>query len=431
MQFGKSFTTAKATFVIFAAFLLASVVVPTQTHAQKFKVLHTFKGGKKDGLGPYGLLTLDQAGNLYGTTTGGGTGRGGICNNSNKSASGCGTVFKMSPSGKLIWLFSFPNFAREGAGPMAGVLRDKAGNLYGTTTYGGDFKCYSLGCGVVFEVEATGEKGRVLHNFKGGADGENPESLLVGDDSGNLYGTTYEGGSNYGTVFKVDQAGKETVLHRFTGPPDDGGFAYSGVIRDAAGNLYGVTDYGGTECCGVVYKINAKGKEKLLYNFGGGSDGGGPASVLVADTAGNLYGTTKGGGNSECGGSGCGVVFKLSPDDTETVLYTFCSLSNCADGQRPLNGPLVRDAAGNLYGTTYFGGTSSSCDGEGCGVVFKLDTSGKETVLHSFTDGADGDGPWPGLAMDTAGNLYGVTLFGGDKSCDAPYGCGVVFKITP
>jgi uncharacterized repeat protein (TIGR03803 family) len=438
MQSKKSYSTAKMVFAIFVTFLLASVVAPVQLQAQKFKVLHTFHGGKKDGSGPLGVLVLDSAGNLYGTTTGGGTGRGGLCNNSNKGTSGCSTVFKMSPNGKLIWLYSFPNFGREGAGPMAGVLRDKDGNLYGTTTFGGDFKCYSLGCGVVFEVDATGNKGRVLHNFKGGADGENPESLLVGDDSGNVYGTTYDGGgTNYGVVFKVDQAGKETILHTFGGPPDgggDGAFPYPGVIRDAAGNLYGVTDAGG-DCCGVVYRIDITGKETLLYSFTGGSDGGGPFSVLAADAAGNLYGTTKVGGNSECGGYGCGVVFELSPQSkgywTEATLYTFCSQSDCADGQEPFDGPLVRDAAGNIYGTTYFGGTSHNCGGVGCGVVFKLDPSGNETVLHSFTNGADGNGPWPGLAMDAAGNLYGVTTFGGDTSCDPPNGCGVVFKITP
>jgi len=438
MQSRKLSTAANVVFATLVTFSLTLVVVPAQVQAQTFKVLHTFHGGKKDGLGPYGHLTLDRAGNLYGTTSGGGTGQGGLCKNSNKSASGCGTVFKMSPSGKLIWLYSFPSFGREGAGPMAGVLRGRNGSLYGTTTFGGDFKCYSLGCGVVFEVDATGNKGRVLHNFKGGADGENPESLLVGDDSGNVYGTTYDGGnSNDGVVFKMGQAGKETILHSFTGPVDgggDGAFPYPGVIRDAAGNLYGVADAGG-DCCGVVYRIRATGKETLLYSFTGGSDGSGPSSVLVADAAGNLYGTTKSGGNSECGGYGCGVVFELSPQSkgywTETTLYTFCSESDCADGQRPENGPLVRDAAGNIYGTTYFGGTSSSCDGEGCGVVFKLDPSGKETVLHSFTSGADGGEPWPGLAMDAAGNLYGVASFGGDSSCQAPYGCGVVFKITP
>lgn len=206
------------------------------------------------------------------------------------------------------------------------------------------------------------------------------------------------------------------------------------MIRDAAGNLYGVTGAGGADGGGVAYKLDATGDEILLCSFEG-SDGIGPDSVLAADGAGNLYGTTEGGGNSECGGTGCGVVFELSPDSggswTGTVLYTFCSQSNCADGVEPLDGPLVRDAAGNLYGTTYFGGALPNCNGAGCGVVFKLDPSGKETVLHSFTGGTDGAFPWAGLTTDAAGNLYGVTAGGGDINCFPPEGCGVVFKITP
>jgi uncharacterized repeat protein (TIGR03803 family) len=342
----------------------------------------------------------------------------------------------MSQTGKLIWLHSLT--FTNGAGPMAGVLRDKSGNLYGTTTFGGS-GCSASGCGVVFELDGTGQKETVLHRFKDGGDGELPESLLVEDNAGKLYGTTYEGGAyGYGTAFVVDKERKESILHSFAGPiggGGDGAFPYPGVIRDAAGNVYGVTADGGAVCCGSVYQIDRAGSETLLYSFGGGSAGDGPFSVLVADSAGNLYGTTKGGGNSECGGTGCGVVFELSPHSggewTENVLYTFCSQSNCADGVEPLDGPLVRDAAGNLYGTAYFGGDLSNCNGAGCGVVFKLDPSGKETVLHTFTGGADGAFPWAGLTTDASGNFYGVTAGGGDTNCFHPEGCGVVFRITP
>jgi uncharacterized repeat protein (TIGR03803 family) len=210
MRSKEIYSSTKTFIALSVIFLLAMALTTRPADAQTFKVLHTFHGGFHDGSGPYGRLTVDQAGNLYGTTAGGGTGRGGLCNDTNKSDSGCGTVFKMNKNGKLIWLYSFPDFAKKGAGPMAGVLRDKVGNLYGTTIYGGDTKCYSLGCGVVFKVDATGKKGMVLHRFKGGQDGQFPEALLVDDDSGNLYGTTYEGGTwGYGTVFRVNNSGKE------------------------------------------------------------------------------------------------------------------------------------------------------------------------------------------------------------------------------
>lgn len=238
-------------------------------------------------------------------------------------------------------------------------------------------------------------------------------------------------------MFKVDTNGKETILHSFSGPPDggggDGAFSYDGVIRDTAGNLYGVTFDGGAFGAGVVYKLDTARKETLLYSFARGSGGANPDSVLLLDSQGNLYGTTANGGNSECGGTGCGVIFELSPRSggswTETVLYTFCSLSNCTDGEGPV-GPLTRDSSGNLYGVTVFGGAYRNCNGEACGVVFKLDTSGKETVLHSFTGGADGAFPSGGLTIDASGNLYGVAEEGG-ATCFTSYTCGVVFKIIP
>jgi uncharacterized repeat protein (TIGR03803 family) len=430
MRSKKPFSAGKSTFVIFITLLLASAIVPTQAQARKFKVLHTFHG--RDGGGPMGVLVRDSAGNIYGTA-GGGTGK---C-----SKFGCGTVFKLDKVGKEVWLHSFGG--GNGRQPMAGLLRDAAGNLYGTTVFGGTMTpacggAQGFGCGVVFKLDKTGKE-TVLYKFKGTPDGLAPEALLVGDKSGNLYGTTYQGGDHtLGAVFKIDKNGRETILHSFAGPIDgggDGAFSYEGVIQDAAGNLYGVTDAGGANCCGVVYKVDTTGKETLLYSFTGFSDGDGPDSVLVADAAGNLYGTTRVGGNSGCtGGGGCGVVFELSAHSdgswTESVLYTFCSLPNCADGAQPLTGPLVRDSSGNLYGTTYFGGANHNCDVDGCGAVFKLDTKGDETVLHSFTGGADGEFPYAGLTMDSHGNLYGTTQ-GGGAICYTSFTCGVVFKITP
>jgi uncharacterized repeat protein (TIGR03803 family) len=430
MRSKKPYFAAKSIFAVFLTFLLGSTIVPTQAPAQTFKVLHTFHG--PDGSFPTGSLVRDLAGNLYGTTSGGGNGGCGKY--------GCGTAFKMNKLGKEAWLYSFKG--TNEVDPSAGMLRDASGNLYGTTQFGGKSAktCGGVqagGCGTVFKVDTTG-KGTVLYRFKGTPDGYFPEARLVKDPAGNLYGTAYLGGANgLGAVFRLDTNGKETILHSFAGPPDgggDGAFSYEGVIRDAAGNLYGVTSRGGAYGSGVVYELDADGKETLLYSFTGSSDGKDPDSVLLLDSRGNLYGTTAEGGNSGRGGTGCGVVFELTPQSgghwVETVIYSFCSLENCADGEEPVSGPLVRDSAGNIYGTTIFGGAYRNCNGDTCGVVFKLDPTGMETVLHSFTGGADGAFPVAGLSMDSSGNLYGTAWQGG-AMCFTSYTCGVVFKITP
>jgi uncharacterized repeat protein (TIGR03803 family) len=426
-------SAAKAASTIFMAFLLVLVIAIQPARAQTFKVLHTFHGGKHDGADPGGVLVRDNAGNLYGTAAYGGTG--------NCSQYGCGTVFKLNKAGKQVWLHSFKG--GNGYGPVAGLLRDAAGNLFGTTLYGGIINgvcggSQAGGCGLVFGLDKTGKKETVLYKFKGTPDGFFPEALLVGDAKGNLYGTTYEGGSfSLGAVFKVDPEGKETVLYNFTGG-SDGCSPYPGVILDSAGNLYGVAVQGGDGLCinghGVVFEVDPAGNETVLHTFGGGADGATPDSVLLFDSKGNLYGTTGYGGNAECGGTGCGVVFEMTPQSgggwSESVLYAFCSLSNCADGESPGTGPLVRDSEGNLYGTTTFGGSSRNCNGDTCGVVFKLDTAGNETVLHSFTDGSDGAIPFAGLILDSRGNLYGTTAEGG-SICIQSFTCSVVFKITP
>jgi uncharacterized repeat protein (TIGR03803 family) len=410
--------------------LLLASVAHAQTQATKFKVLHTFHG--KDGSFPTGTLVRDSSGNIYGTTGGGGTGG---CD-----GYGCGTVFKMNNAGKEIWLYSFKGASQ--IDPTAGLLRDASGNLYGTTENGGKITktCGGVqggGCGTVFRVDKNGQ-GTTLYKFKGTPDGYFPQALLVKDSAGNLYGTSYLGGvDGIGAVFKLDANGKETILHSFAGPPEgggDGAFLYEGVIRDTAGNLYGVTAAGGASGAGTVFKVDSSGSETLLYSFSGGSDGGDPDSVLLLDSQGNLYGTTANGGSSDVCDGGCGTVFELSPQAggnwAETVVYSFCSLENCADGQQPVGGPLVKDSVGNIYGNTIFGGSYRNCNGDSCGVIFKLDTAGKETVLHSFTGGADGAFPVAGLTLDSSGNLYGTAWQGGAK-CFTSYTCGVVFKITP
>jgi uncharacterized repeat protein (TIGR03803 family) len=346
----------------------------------------------------------------------------------------------LNKAGKEVAHLSF--HLASGCQPRAGLLRDAQGNFFGTTSLGGDTTCYQFGCGTVFKVSKTG-KGTLLHEFAGSPDGEEPEALLVEDAAGNLYGTTAGGGilfENAGTIFKVDSAGKETILYSFCSEANcvDGGGPVAGVVRDSSGNLYGVAAYGGASGEGVVYQLDTGGKETVLYNFSGGSDGAGPSSVLLLDSQGNLYGTTEGGGNfvGDCEALGCGVVFEVSPQPggswKETTLYTFCSQSNCADGFDPVAGPLARDAAGNLYGTTSRGGSfQSSCHIDGCGIVFKLDTTGRETGLHTFSGGSDGSDPWAALTMDSNGNLYGTAALGGDTACFPPSGCGVVFEIVP
>jgi uncharacterized repeat protein (TIGR03803 family) len=314
----------------------------------------------------------------------------------------------------------------------------------------------------------------VLHTFTGGKDGGDGGTQLVSDSVGNLYGTTFAGGDKSascelytglpgcGVVFKLapngDGSWKETVLHTFTGGKD-GGIPTSGVILDSAGNLYGAALFGGERkpgnCrfsgfppgCGVIYKLTptAHGPwtQTVLYTVTGGTDGFEPWDRLIFDSSGNLYGTAGGGGDLSCNPPyGCGAVFELSPGSggswAESVLYAFSADS---DGESPFSG-VIFDSQGNLYGTTLYGGdTSVSCNGViGCGVIFQLTPTPSgpwtETVLHAFTDGPDGAYPLFNVILDSTGNVYGSTLYGGDTTsydCRGGVipGCGVVYKLTP
>jgi len=292
-------------------------------------VLHSFGNGMGDGSSPFAGLVRDSSGNLYGTTYSGG-------------ASGYGTVFMLDTTGKETILHSFAGGA-DGNSPIYGSLvRDGSGNLYGTTKLGG-----ASGVGTVFKVTKTGKE-TVLYSFTNGLDGGYPFGGLVRDSSGNLYGTTYSGGaSSVGTVFKVTKTGTETVLYNFAGGAD-GEYPYAGLVRDTSGNLYGTTSEGGHSNVGTVFKVTPTGHETVLYSFAGGKDGANPFAGLVRDTKGNLYGTTEAGG-----ASGVGTVFELTATGKETVLHTFTA--GKTDGANPFGG-LVRDAAGNLYGTTFVGG---------------------------------------------------------------------------
>jgi uncharacterized repeat protein (TIGR03803 family) len=329
----------------------------------------------------------DAAGNFYGTTQSGGT-------------EGLGVVFKLDATGHETVLHNFTAEA-GGYGPYAGLIRDSAGNFYGTTTGGG-----SGMAGVVFKLDTAGNE-TVLYSFPGAVDGSYPNAGVIRDPAGNLFGTTYEGGAGHaGVVYKLDSSGRESVLYNFTGGAD-GANPYGGVVRDSAGNIYGTALLGGTANEGVVYKLDTALQETVLYTFTGGTDGGNPFAAVIGDAAGNLYGTTIHGGTGNAG-----VVYKVDTTGHETVLYGF---TGGDDGGQPYAG-VIRDSAGNLYGTTRCGGTGNA------GVVYKVDAAGHETVLYSFTGGADGSQPWAGVIRDSAGNLYGTTLSGGD-------GDGTVYKL--
>jgi uncharacterized repeat protein (TIGR03803 family) len=459
------------------------------------KVIHRFSmppHGGNYGLYPVSGLFSDQAGNLYGTARDGGY-------QSCYDFIGCGTVFQLSPASDGKWtpslLYAF-NTGRTGANPVAGVISDSAGNLYGTAQDGGD-----ANYGVAFELipqSGGGWKEVVLHTFLGGSDGVSPSASLVFDAAGDLYGITTSGGSQEcsgysgcgGTVFELSPSAhgwKESVLYRFGKDNDEGMGLFTsipGLVLDSAGSLYATTIGGGsTDCgssgCGTVYKLSPAGggqwQKELLHLFRGGNDGSNPYGTLVFDKSGNLYGTACGGG-----ASGHGMVFKLSPDSngkwTERVLYSF--QGGTSDGNCPLAG-VIFDREGNLYGTTFEGG-STNCEafGDGCGVVFELSPTEKEPwketvllmfqgtdgsnpdsagnlygcaaprdgnflsrgvvfelspgsrgwiehVLHRFGTGYDGSGPGGTLILDAEGNIYGATVFGGTD------GSGTVFKLSP
>jgi uncharacterized repeat protein (TIGR03803 family) len=319
-------------------------------------------------------------------------------------------------------LYSFAGGTADGADPNGGLIIDGAGNLYGTTGRGG-----ADGLGTVFEVSATGTE-RVLHSFVGGpTDGSNPAAGLVVDGAGNLYGTTYGGGaSGLGTVFEVSATGAERILHSFAGGAADGANPSARLVIDSAGNLYGTTYGGGASGLGTVFEVSATGAERILHSFAGGlTDGASPDAGLLLDGD-ILYGTTSSGsfltaqnGGAACtNNSGCGTVFGLGINGfPQYTVHAF--VGGPTDGQDPVGG-LLLGSDGNLYGTTYTGGANAN----GAGTVFQITPAG-ETVLYSFAGGTtDGAGPAGGLAMDSAGNLYGTTQAGGAS------GAGTVFEIN-
>ena len=398
--------------------ILAVTLFVTGIAASQERVLGNFR--PNSGARPVGGLIFDSAGNLYGTTSQRGLG-----------GNGFGTVFELTPNEGGGWtqkaLHNFHD-TTDGFSPQGSLVMDTAGNLYGAAAGG------VHGYGTVFDLTSVGS-GRwtfkTLYSFsKNGVDGTYPQTGVILDAAGNLYGTTLSGGTyDSGTVFELTPSPRgswtEKTLHSFNGV--DGAYPTAGLIFDAAGNLYGTTWSSSTHAYGVVFELTPVGggswTEIVLHSFiNDGSDGLSPYEGVIFDTSGNLYGTTRFGG-----AYGEGTVFELTPAPdgswTEMVLHNF-NLDG-KDGARPYLSGLVFGATGNLYGTTSIGGVY------GLGTAFELtpmpDGSWTETVLHSFNHdgGRDGDTPVGGMIFDAAGNLYGVTLSGGK------YVCGVVFEITP
>lgn len=373
------------------------------------EILHSFSG--PDGENPEAPLIMDSAGNLFGTTIEGGSQNG-------------GTIFKFAPDGTVTVLHSF---ARSQL-PKGSLLLDENGNLYGTTYHGGN-ACADTGtCGTAFKLAPDGTY-TLLHAFNGD-DGAHPNSGLIADSDGNLYGTTMLGGvcgipNGCGTIYRLAPDGTEAVLYRFSGA--DGMFPLSNLVSDTHGNLYGTTWLGGIPSptcpgggCGTVFKFSKSGKETILYNFCSVSncaDGSNPDSDIALDKMGNIYGTTpQGGVATDC--PDCGVAFKLSPSGTYTVLYNFCSTSRCRDNPRP-QGPIV-DKLGNLYGSTE----------DKNGTIFKITPDGAETTIYKFRCNnkmcVDGVNPVGRLLADKKFHkLYGVTDRGGE------FGAGAIFAVTP
>ena len=400
-----------------ASRLLALIIALTlSSHAwgeTKYKILHGFTGRDGDGGGLWGSLAVDAQGNVYGATSGGGV-------------YGYGTVFELTPEADNTWtetiLHSFQQYDPGGNDPVGGVVIDSAGNIYGTAEKAGAY-----GYGTIFELSRENgdwvEEPLFSFDF---TDGASPYAGPTMDGAGNLYGTAE-------VVYELTPGiggWTEQVLHSFDWSQGDGYGPIAGVVLDRAGNLYGATEYGGTYSGGIVYELKHTRmgwKEYILHTFGSFQyDGLGPGiGALAFDNSGNLYGTTASGGTNICFG-GCGTIFELTPEPNghwkETILYNF---EKGAQGFSPGAGVVV-DEAGNLYGTTLYGG-SRQC---GCGVVYKLartspvDGQWTYTVLHTFY-GPDGAQPDANLILDGQGHLYGTTAVGG------PGGAGVVYEIIP
>lgn len=326
-----------------------------------------------------------------------------------------GTVFRFDTNGTMSVLYAFKGDyggGSDGATPYAKLIQDKDQNLYGTTSGGGGV----YGQGTVFKLAPDGAES-VLYGFQLGDDGRSPNAGVILGKGGNLYGTTPGGGHGYGTVFGLAPDGVETTLYTFN-TKDDGARPSTGLLADSSGNFYGTTTIShGIGHFGTVFKLASDGTETVLHAFSGknSEDGSHSYGALIADGIGNLYGTTFKGGSAACN---CGIAFKLAADGSETVLHTFLGKKS-GDGSNPYAG-VIADKSGNLYGVTWSGG--GTCN---CGTVLKIAPDGTETVLHAFAGGTDGAYPRGGLVIGNKGYLYGTTFLGGASND------GTIFRVTP
>jgi uncharacterized repeat protein (TIGR03803 family) len=404
-----------------------------------FTVLHSFDS--VTGAIPYAPLVQYGDGSFYGTTDSGGS-------------FGQGVIFKLDPAGTVSVVHSFGNTLVSSVSPYAALTEGSDGNFYGTTSRGGGDEIY----GTVFRIDASGNTEMlhsfdgsdgaspfsklvqgsdssfygttfrggannagtvykidtsgtfdIVHEFDGGSGGTNPNAGLIRDSDGNLYGTTVNGGgSNSGIIFKIDPAGVFTVLHDLNGG-SDGAYPYSELVLGDDGNLYGSTVSGGGSDHGVVFKIDPSGSFTILHNFDGGSGGSGPYAALIQGSDSALYGTTVAGG-----GNDAGTIFSITPSGTFNVLHEFDGSTGGSDPR----GELIQGNDSSFYGTTTYGGSNNT------GTIFKLTTSGNFTVLHSFDGGSDGAYPLAGLIQASDGSFYGTTTGGGT------YDGGVIYRLT-
>jgi uncharacterized repeat protein (TIGR03803 family) len=424
-----SVAAARMLTLVLTLALAGGLAAQAQSYTES--VLYNFTGGA-DGWKPLGP-TLDASGNLWGVTQ-----YGGYQANSYCQSYGCGTVFKLDTTGQLTTVLSFNWY--NGETPVSQLVTDAAGNIYGTASTGGTPRNHSLStqhwaAGTLFKIARNGNV-TWLHTFCGSGtgpcnDGMYPYAPPSFDNAGNMYGTTfggpYEGGSaGQGTIYKFDANHNETILQSF-GNWSGYGPTQTALLVDASGNLYGTAAMGDnytcmpapSSGCGVVFKLDPSGNYSVLHAFNGvpAQDGQYPTGPIVRDSTGNIYGSTVWGGGTGCSSSpqttGCGVIYKVTPDGQESVLYRF---TGGDDGAKP-NG-LIADHNGNLFGTTNSGAI-------GYGTVFELSSQGRFTVLYTFTGGNDGAYPGSTIAMDAAGNIYGTTQFGGVNDQ------GTIFKLTP
>jgi uncharacterized repeat protein (TIGR03803 family) len=414
-----------ASFTTLLATIFVSLTFGLPVHGQTLNVLRNWGVARGDGNIPYSSLIADASGNLYGTTLEGGTSNFGTVYRLTPDGSG---------GWQNTVLYSFTGGA-DGGSPHSPLFRDGAGNLYGSTINGGlaskncNNTAQGTGCGVIFKLTPSTQAPwteTVLYSFTGGDDGGNPYAGLVHDSAGNLYGTaTTAGSSGHGTVYRLTKTSngwQQTVLHSFAGGAD-GSTPYAPVIFDARGNLYGTTYVGGSTGLGIVYRLTPKQSgfwtESILHTFKGAGDGAQTFAGVVLDKNGNVFGTTLNGGKFNYG-----TVFELNAAHAfaGSVLHSFNL--DLKDGTFP-NG-VIFDRAGNLWGTTQGAGQN-----DGNGTIFKLTPVAggwTETVMFTFQGSKDGTYPDDGLFMDAEGNFYGTTIWGGTLG---PTNGGVTFEFVP